>query len=172
LRQFAIEAEIRGQPPTAWLAARQQRSLAELDALKAFLERELVRVSGKSTLAQTIRYALWRWDAHPASPCNRHRPRFATSGRILLQEPDLQIRATFLDHGEAVLAFALEERAHINVRRNKVEAMGLAIGPWLRAFKESTIRGAPDDTLIEVAGEIGPPIRPHPFPLAFSKRRS
>jgi transposase len=59
LRQFAIEAEIRGQPPTARLAARQQRSLAELDALKAFLERELVRVSGKSTLAQTIRYALF-----------------------------------------------------------------------------------------------------------------
>jgi len=62
---------------------------------------------------------------------------------LLLQEPGLQIRATFLDHGEAVLAFALEERAHISVRRNKVEAMGLAIGPWLRAFKESTIRGAP-----------------------------
>jgi hypothetical protein len=91
LRQFAIEAEIRGQPPTARLAARQQRSLAELDALKAFLERELVRISGKSTLAQTIRYALWRWDAHPASPCNRHRPRFATSGRMArtLTEPIL-----------------------------------------------------------------------------------
>ena len=53
-----------------------------------------------------------------------------------------------LDHGEAVLAFALEERAHINVWRNKVEAMGLSIGPWLRAFKQATLRGAPDDTLI------------------------
>jgi hypothetical protein len=42
-----------------------------------------------------------------------------------------------LDHGEAVLAFALEERAHINVWRNKVEAMGLSIGPWLRAFKQA-----------------------------------
>jgi hypothetical protein len=51
---------------------------------------------------------------------------------LLLQEPGLQIRATFLDHGEAVLAFALEERAHINVWRNKVEAMGLSIGPWLQ----------------------------------------
>ena len=70
---------------------------------------------------------------------------------LLLQEPSLQIRTTILDHGEVVLAFALEERAHINVWRNKVEAMGLSIGPWLRAFKDATLRGAPDDTLIEVA---------------------
>jgi ribonuclease Z len=70
---------------------------------------------------------------------------------LLLQEPGLQVRATILGHGEIVLAFALEERAHINVWCNKVEAMGLSIGPWLRAFKEATLRGAPEDTLIEVA---------------------
>jgi ribonuclease Z len=70
---------------------------------------------------------------------------------LLLQEPGLQIRVAILDHGDSVLAFALEERAHINVWRNKVEAMGLSIGPWLRAFKEATLRGAPDDTLIDVA---------------------
>jgi ribonuclease Z len=55
-----------------------------------------------------------------------------------------------LDHGEAVLGFALEERAHVNVWRDKVEAMGLSIGPWLRAFKDAILRGAPDETLIEV----------------------
>jgi ribonuclease Z len=37
------------------------------------------------------------------------------------------------------------------VWRNKVEGMGLSIGPWLRALKEATIRGALDDTLIEIA---------------------
>lgn len=58
---------------SAALAARQQRSLAELDALKAFLERELVRISGKRTLVQAIRYALWRWDALT---------RFTTDGRL------------------------------------------------------------------------------------------
>jgi ribonuclease Z len=70
---------------------------------------------------------------------------------LVLQEPGFQVRATMIDHGVLVLAFALEERAHINVWRNKVEAMGLAIGPWLRAFKEATIRGAPDNTFIDVA---------------------
>jgi transposase len=72
-RLFAVEVEIRGQPPAARRAVRQQRSLAELDALKAFLERELARISGKSALAQAIRYSLWRWDALA---------RFTTDGRL------------------------------------------------------------------------------------------
>ncbi len=86
------------------------------------------------------------------------RTRFARSGTksgqtedgLLVQEPGLQIRAAMLDHGESVLAFALEERAHINVWRNKVEAMGLAVGPWLRAFKEAVLSARPDGTLIRV----------------------
>jgi ribonuclease Z len=89
---------------------------------------------------------------------------------LLLQEPGLHIRATFLDHGEAVLAFALEERAHINVWRNKVEAMGLSIGPWLRAFKEATIRGAPDDTLIEVAWRDRSSDKAASIPLGILKK--
>jgi hypothetical protein len=84
----------------------------------------------------------------------------------------LQIRAAFLDHGEAVLAFALEERAHINVWRNKVEAMGLSIGPWLRAFKQATLRGALYDTLIEVAWRDRPSNTAAFLPLAVSKWRS
>jgi transposase len=72
-RLFAVEAEIHGQAPAARLLARQQRSLVELDALKAFLEHELARISGKSALAQAIRYALWRWDALL---------RFTTDGRL------------------------------------------------------------------------------------------
>jgi len=89
---------------------------------------------------------------------------------LLLQEPGLQIRATILDHGEVVLAFALEERAHINVRRNKVEAMGLLIGPWLRAFKQATLRGAPDDTLIEVAWRDRPSDKAAFLPLGHLKK--
>jgi len=89
---------------------------------------------------------------------------------LLLQEAGLQVRATILDHGELVLAFALEERAHINVWRNKVEAMGLSIGPWLRAFKEAILRGAPDDTLIEVAWRDRPSDKATTLPLGHLKR--
>ncbi len=75
---------------------------------------------------------------------------------ILLDEPGLQVRATMLDHGGVpVLAYALEERAQINIWRNKVEAMGLVVGPWLRAFKEAMLRGADDAAPISVAWRSG-----------------
>jgi ribonuclease Z len=64
------------------------------------------------------------------------------------------------------------QRAHINVWRNKVEAMGLSIGPWLRAFKQATLRGAPDDTLIEVAWRDRSSDTAAFLPLAVSKWRS
>jgi ribonuclease Z len=89
---------------------------------------------------------------------------------LLLRESGLQVRATVIDHGVLVLAFALEERAHINVWRNKVEAMGLSIGPWLRAFKEVTLRGAPDDTLIDVAWRDRQFEKPAALPLGLLKK--
>lgn len=89
---------------------------------------------------------------------------------ILLQEPGLLVRATILDHGVPVLAFALEERARISVWRNKVEAMGLAVGPWLRALKEATLRGAPDDAQIDVEWRERRPNDPPSFPLGLLKQ--
>jgi ribonuclease Z len=89
---------------------------------------------------------------------------------LLLQEPGLQVRSALIDHGGPALAFALEERAQINVWRNKVEAMGLAIGPWLRAFKDATLRGAADDTLIDVGWREGQAGKPAALPLGLLKK--
>jgi len=60
---FAIEASIRGQPPERRAAARQDHARPLLGKLQAFLDTSLSRISGKSTLAQAIRYALSRWRA-------------------------------------------------------------------------------------------------------------
>jgi ribonuclease Z len=64
----------------------------------------------------------------------------------LLREPGFRVRATVLDHKIPCLAFALEETAHVNVWKNRLEAMGLPTGPWLRALKAAVLRGEPDDT--------------------------
>src|SRR5215218_569955 len=58
---YAIEAEIRGRPPDERRALRQERSKPIVDALHAWLTAQLGRVSGKSTLAEAIRYALRHW---------------------------------------------------------------------------------------------------------------
>jgi ribonuclease Z len=75
----------------------------------------------------------------------------ASADGLLLREPGFQVRCAVLDHGIPTLAFALQERAHINVWRTKLEAAGLAVGPWLNAFKAALLRGDPDETPIEVA---------------------
>ena len=60
---FAIESGIRGQPPDQRVAARQEHARPLLDELKVFLDTSLNQISGKSALAQAIRYTLSRWKA-------------------------------------------------------------------------------------------------------------
>jgi transposase len=57
---FVIESSFRGQQPDRRLAARVQYARPQLDELKLFLEGSLNRISGESTLAGAIRYALTR----------------------------------------------------------------------------------------------------------------
>ena len=65
LRQIAalyeIETEIRGQPAEERRRVRQQRSRPLIEAMQAWLEETLGRISGRSPLAQAIRYALNHW---------------------------------------------------------------------------------------------------------------
>jgi transposase len=65
LRQIAalyeIEDEIRGQPTEERRRVRQQRSRPLIEAMQAWLAETLGRISGRSTLAQAIRYALNHW---------------------------------------------------------------------------------------------------------------
>lgn len=103
--------------------------------------------------------------------CGRHRffreslGVSACSDGVLVSDPDLKVRSATLEHGLPVLAFALEERARINIWRSRVEAMGLSVGPWLRAFKDAILRGAADTTPIPVRWAANDPTRPQELPL-------
>jgi ribonuclease Z len=94
----------------------------------------------------------------------------AHNDNILLDEPGLKVSCLTLDHGIPVLAFALEERAHINIWRNELDRRGLAVGPWLRAFKDAILRGENDDTLIQV-GWSREPRGPEALPLGELKKQ-
>src|SRR5215204_2081978 len=58
---YRIEAEIRGRPAEERRTVRQERSRPLVEALHAWLTIQLGRVSGRSTLAEAIRYALRHW---------------------------------------------------------------------------------------------------------------
>jgi ribonuclease Z len=75
-----------------------------------------------------------------------------------------------LDHGVPVLGFALEERMEINILRDKVERMGLAVGPWLRRFKDAILRGADDEEPLDVIFLPGNNRRAEKLPLGVLRR--
>ena len=60
---YAVEADIRGQPPDERRRVRQARAGPLIDDLRAWLDVTLPKLSGKSDLAAAIRYARSRWPA-------------------------------------------------------------------------------------------------------------
>jgi transposase len=59
---YAIEADINGQSAEERLRVRQESSRPLVDALRAWMTEQLERISGRSALAQAIRYALNHWE--------------------------------------------------------------------------------------------------------------
>ena len=55
---------------------------------------------------------------------------------ILLQTPTLSVTTVILDHGIPCLGFALKERFHVNINKERLRKHGLAVGPWLKTFKQ------------------------------------
>jgi ribonuclease Z len=74
---------------------------------------------------------------------------------VLREESEFRVRATFLDHKVPCLAFALEEREHVNVWKNRLEALGLPVGPWLNELKRAVRAGLPGDRPFRVWWRAG-----------------
>ena len=55
----------------------------------------------------------------------------------VLSEPAFSVHAIHLDHKVPCLGFRLEERFHINVRKESLRRLKLPVGPWLRRFKKA-----------------------------------
>lgn len=71
---------------------------------------------------------------------------------VLLREPAMLVRCALLDHGGIpCLAYALQEQAHVNVWKNRIQELGLPVGAWLRDLKQAVLRGEPDQWQIRVA---------------------
>ncbi len=74
---------------------------------------------------------------------------------VILEEEMFTVNCAHLDHKIPSLAFALKERFHININRDKLDRLNLSVGPWLRKFKQSLWKGAPDDQRFGVTGNAG-----------------
>ncbi len=75
---------------------------------------------------------------------------FRIEGDVAHEEATFRVRARFVDHDIACISYALEEKAHVNVARDRLEALGVTPGPWLRRLKQAVLTGAADDAMLQV----------------------
>jgi len=66
----------------------------------------------------------------------------------LVDAPELTVTAAHLDHRIPCLGFALTEKTRLNVRPERLDALGVPPGRWLNQLKEAVRAGRPDDTVI------------------------
>lgn len=89
---------------------------------------------------------------------------------VLLDEEALRVRAVILDHEIPCLAFALEEKLHLNVWKNRLDELGLPTGPWLQELKRLVRHQAPDDTAVEIRWQDRDGTHQRRLPLGQLKR--
>ncbi|HYB50368.1 MAG TPA: MBL fold metallo-hydrolase [Burkholderiaceae bacterium] len=63
---------------------------------------------------------------------------------VLHEEAIFRVRARFVDHGIPCLAYLIEEKARVKVDKERLLALGVSTGAWLRELKQAIITGAPD----------------------------
>ena len=67
------------------------------------------------------------------------------------------------------MAFALQERFHINIHKDRLEAEGLEAGPWLKDLKEMIWRGEDEDSPVRVSRREGGRLQERETPLKSLK---
>ena len=77
---------------------------------------------------------------------------------VIHDEPTFSVLMAVLEHWTPCLAFALQERVHVNIWKSRLAELKLPVGPWLQELKRAVIEGLPDNHMIEIT-------QPAPFRL-------
>ncbi len=90
---------------------------------------------------------------------------------IVHEEGAFLVRAAFLDHKIPCLAFALEEKAHLNIIKTELDRMGLTKGPWLQDLKKAIWMKEMDNFLLQVPEIRDGKLKDQPYPLGALRSR-
>lgn len=134
---YAIEAEIRGRAAEHRREVRQARSRPIVEALEAWLQEQLPRLSGVSDLAKAIRYAIGHWPGLVA---------FLDDGRIEMDTNVVErsIRPVTLTRKNALFAGSDGGARHWAVAMTLIETAKLnGVEPmaWLTDVLERVVSG-------------------------------
>jgi ribonuclease Z len=103
-----------------------------------------VREIGTDGRGQRARFSSRRGFARePCAP-------FECADDVLHDEVLFRVRGRFVDHEMPCLAFVIEEKARARVARDRLAALGVSTGSWLRELRLAVLSAAPADTPIRV----------------------
>ncbi len=116
-------------------------NLVELYSESLTIEVVEVRQSGllKGTFRAIDRFKL----------CDEKQEPFEKDG-LIVEDPAFSVHTAILEHRVPCLGFALQEKPHININKDKLQSMKAEPGPWLNELKQSVLGSEPDATLITV----------------------
>ena len=69
---------------------------------------------------------------------------------VLVEEAGFTISAAILEHRVPCLGFALKEKYHVNICKDRLNGMNYSSGPWLNKLKQSIYEEKPDDHVMQV----------------------
>ena len=88
---------------------------------------------------------------------------------VIVDDPTFTVRTAILEHRVPCLGFALEEKPHVNIDKDKLESMKAEPGPWLNELKKSVLRDDLAPTLIKVPFKEPVGFRTEDIPLGQLK---
>ena len=70
---------------------------------------------------------------------------------LILDASDFTVQAIHLDHHGPCLGYQVREKARTNVQAERLQALGLRPGPWMKALKDD---GAASDDAVTIDGQV------------------
>ena len=74
---------------------------------------------------------------------------------LIIDDELFRVRVATLDHQTPCIAYALEEKSHINIWKPRLDKLGLTTGAWLNKLKSAIRRNSDANTMIEVSWQDG-----------------
>ena len=87
----------------------------------------------------------------------------------LLDEEMFTVHACHLDHKIPSLGVALKERFHVNINKDKLDRLGLSVGPWLKKFKQALWEGVSENENFTITSEGDSGMNKREYPLGELK---
>ena len=69
---------------------------------------------------------------------------------VLVETPGWVISTVILDHEIPCLAFSIQEKFHVNIKKDRLESLGLEVGPWITDFKQALFVGSDPSSIFQL----------------------